>query len=55
MGAPKKENNQVVKAFSVYPSDFEELKRLKIEEDLPWSSFFKLLIEEHKKIKGEKK
>lgn len=50
MGAPKKENNQVVKAFSVYPSDFEELKRLKEKSKLPWSSFFKLLIAEHKDI-----
>lgn len=50
MGAPKKENNQVVKAFNMYQADFEELKRIKEKTELPWASFFKLIIAEHKDV-----
>lgn len=45
-----KESVQSNRNFQMYPEDFEELKRLKEKSELPWSSFFKLLIAEHKDI-----
>jgi hypothetical protein len=40
---------QAIKQIRMFPSDWEELKRIKMQYDMPWPSFIKLI---NKKMGG---